>query len=215
MLSRQWLNGLLLASVLLSNGCLTLMGGEEKAGAQAARQVEAEMGLVHDPVLGAYVREIGNRLVTNASRQNVTWRFQIVDMSAPNAFALPGGYVYVSRGLLALVNNEAELAGVIGHEIGHVTAGHGNKRVTLAAPFMILSGITGWATGIVSPRLGEAVSGTGNTMAQGLVIAPFSRSQERQADRIGAEISAKDGWDPEALGQFLENLGRFDKLVTG
>jgi predicted Zn-dependent protease len=215
MKSRPWLAALLLAASLLASGCLTLMGGEEKAGAEAARQAEAEMGLVEDPALVAYVREIGERLVVNASRQDVTWRFRIVDMAEPNAFALPGGYVYVSRGLLALVNDEAELAGVVGHEIGHVTAGHGNKRVTLSAPFMILSGITGWATGIISPRLGEAVAGAGNTMAQGLVIAPFSRRQESEADRIGANLSARAGWDPGALGNFLETLGRYEKLVTG
>jgi len=207
--------GLLLASALISSGCLSLMGGETKAGATAARQVEAEMGLVHDPALVAYVREIGQRLAAHASRKNVPWKFQIVDMPEPNAFALPGGYVYVSRGLLALVNDESELAGVIGHEIGHVTAHHGNKRVTLAAPFMILSGVTGWVTGIVSPRLGETLSNAGNTMAQGLLIAPFSRSQEREADRIGAELSAKAGWDPGSFGTFLETLGRFEAALTG
>lgn len=213
--SRPLLFAMLLFAALASSGCLTLMGGEERVGAQAARQVEAEMGLVHDPALEGYVREIGERLAANASRENVNWRFQIVDMPEPNAFALPGGWVYVSRGLLALVNDEAELAGVIGHEIGHVTAGHGNKRVTLGAPFAILSGVTGWATGIVSPRLGEAVAGAGNTMAEGLVIAPFSRGQEREADRIGADLAAQAGWDPAALGSFLESLGRFETLMTG
>ena len=205
----------LLSASLASTGCLTLMGGEEKLGAEAARQVEAEMGLVRDPALEAYVRQIGERLVENASRQDVKWSFKIVDMPEPNAFALPGGWVYVSRGLLALVNDEAELAGVIGHEIGHVTAGHGNKRVTLSAPFAVLTGITGWATGIVSPRLGDAVAGAGNTMAEGLVIAPFSRGQEREADRIGAELAAEAGWEPAALGDFLATLGRFEALMTG
>ena len=124
----------MLFPALLSSGCLTLMGGEERAGAEAARQAEAEMGLVDDPALEAYLREIGERLVVHAARKDVTWRFKIVDMPEPNAFALPGGYVYVSRGLLALVNHEDELAGVVGHEIGHVTGHHSNRRVTLSAP---------------------------------------------------------------------------------
>jgi predicted Zn-dependent protease len=200
---------------LLSGGCLTLMGGEERAGAEAARQAEEQMGVVTDPELVAYVRTIGERLVVNASRQGVTWHFKIVDMPEPNAFALPGGHVYVSRGLLTLVNNEDELAGVIGHEIGHVTASHGNKRVTLTAPFAVITGITGWATGLVSPALGDAVAGAGNALAQGLVIAPYSRHQERDADRIGAELAAQAGWNPAALGDFLETLGRYETLETG
>jgi predicted Zn-dependent protease len=205
----------LLLAASLSSGCLTLMGGEERAGAEAAREAEAQMGIVNDPELEAYVRTIGERLVVNASRQDVTWRFKIIDMPEPNAFALPGGYVYVSRGLLALVNDEDELAGVIGHEIGHVTGRHGGKRVTLAAPFAVISGITGWATGLVSPTLGDAVAGAGDALAQGLVIAPYSRQQERDADRIGAELSAKAGWNPSALGDFLETLGKYETLETG
>ena len=203
----------LLALVLLaftSSGCLTLLGGEEKIGAQAAKQVEAEMGLVDDPALVAYVREIGDRLAAHADREGVTWKFQVVDMKEPNAFALPGGFIYVSRGLLALVNDEDELAGVIGHEIGHVTAGHGNKRVTLGAPLSILTGIPGWFVGLVSPTVGNAIAGSSE-----LVIAPFSRSQEREADRIGAELAAKAGYDPQALATFLATLGRFEELVTG
>jgi predicted Zn-dependent protease len=204
-----------LLAAFLSGGCLTLMGGEEKAGAEAARQAEEQMGLVDDPALEAYVREIGERLVEHASRKDVTWRFKIVDMAEPNAFALPGGYVYVSRGLLALTNREDELAGVIGHEIGHVTGHHSNRRVTLTAPFAVVTGVTGWVTGLVSPSLGEAVSGAGEAITHGLVIAPYSRKQERDADRIGAELAALAGWDPAALGDFLEALGREEALTTG
>jgi predicted Zn-dependent protease len=208
MTRRTWLFTLLYC-VTLSSGCLTILG-EERLGAAAHEQITAGMGLVSDPELVGYVREIGERLVRHADKKNVTWRFNVVDMAEPNAFALPGGYVYVSRGLLALVNEEDELAGVIGHEIGHVTAGHANKRVTLAAPFAVITGIAGGVTGIISPKAGEKIRN-----ADAFVVAPFSRSQERQSDRIGAELAAQEGWDPAALGDFLESLGRFQELVTG
>jgi predicted Zn-dependent protease len=92
------------------------------------------------------------------SAKFVTYQFQVVDMEEPNAFALPGGYVYVSRGLLILVNAEDELAGVIGHEIGHVATRHSVQRLTRAAPIGLVTGVTSAAVGIVSSSLANAVS---------------------------------------------------------
>ncbi len=138
-------------------GCLTLLGGEQKVGDDAARQIDAEMGIVRDAELAAWVAEIGRRLVAVTANPDRPFRFQIVDMAAPNAFALPGGHIYVSRGLLSLVNTEDELAGVIGHEIGHVVGSHASRRITLAAPFKIITGLTGWVTGILTPRVGKAI----------------------------------------------------------
>ena len=93
---------------------------ERELGEEESRKVAAEMGLYDDPALGAYVRSVGDRLAAVSPRRDVAYSFQVVDMQEPNAFALPGGYIYVSRGLLALTNDEDELAGIIGHEIGHV-----------------------------------------------------------------------------------------------
>jgi len=129
-------------------------------------------------------------------------------MVQPNAFALPGGYIYISRGLLALVNSEDELAGVLAHEIAHVAASHHAKSAGMSAatsPFRIGAGILGAAAGIVSPALGEAVAGVGQ-VASASIIAPYSRDQEREADRMGQEISARAGWDPEGLITFLQTL---------
>jgi predicted Zn-dependent protease len=203
-----------LAAALALPGCLTLMGGEQRVGDQAAAQVEAETGVVETPELAAYVRAIGERLAAGSRREG-PWRFVILDEPVPNAFALPGGHVYVTRGLLALANSEDELAGVIGHEIGHVLGGHGAKRVNLNAPFAIITGITSFATGIVSPRLGQAVADGGNALSQGLVVAPYSRQQEREADRIGQELAAAAGWDPRGLSRFLDTLGRATTLMLG
>ena len=202
----------LLVSLLLLPGCLTLLGGEQRVGDQAA--VERETGVVHSPELEAYIRAIGERLAAESKRSG-PWRFILLDDPSPNAFALPGGHLYVTRGLLALVNSEDELAGVIGHEIGHVLGGHGGKRVTLNAPFAILNGITSFTTGIVFPRLGRAMFDAGNALSQGFVVAPYSRRQELHADRIGQELAAAAGWDPRGISDFLETLERATALMLG
>ncbi len=204
----------MLAVALGTTGCLWLLGGEQRVGDAAAEQVEREMGFVDDPELNAYLRQIGERLAAQSSREG-PWTWNVIDDPVPNAFALPGGHIYATRGLLELVNDESELAGVIGHEIGHVLASHGNRRVTLSAPFAVITGVTSWATGIVTPRLGRAIGDAGNALSQGLVIAPYSRAQEREADRIGLELSAKAGWDPMGLSDFLNTLGRAVKLMLG
>ncbi|NIN65918.1 MAG: M48 family metalloprotease, partial [Anaerolineae bacterium] len=190
---------------------------EREIGAELASQVKEGVGLVEDHELVAYVRAIGSRLAQHSPRRDINYTFNVVDMVEPNAFALPGGYVYVSRGLLPLVNSEDELAGVIAHEIAHVAARHAVQRVNVSAitaPVRIATGITGLATSIVSPRLGQMVAGVGQ-VASGLVLAPYSRDQEREADRIGQELAARAGWDPKGIATFLETLGREEALRSG
>ncbi|TXL01116.1 peptidase M48, partial [Methylococcaceae bacterium CS5] len=104
--------------------------------------------LFDNPELVSYIQSIGQRLAEKSPYQDVNYQFQIVDLEEPNAFALPGGYVYVSRGLLVLLNSEDELVGVIGHEIGHVAARHSVQRLTRAAPIGLVTGITSAAVGI-------------------------------------------------------------------
>lgn len=190
---------------------------EQKLGDQEAENVKKTMGLIEDPKTLAYVQTIGNRLAKHSPRKDVKYTFQIVDMEAPNAFALPGGYVYVSRGLLVLVNSEDELAGVMGHEIGHVAGRHAVQRVTRSvatSPLRIATGIAGAAVSIVTPGLGDSIAGVGE-VASAAVIAPYSRDQEREADRIGQEMAANAGWDPEGLSSLLESLGKADRLLSG
>jgi predicted Zn-dependent protease len=191
---------------------LTTVEREREIGLEETRKLEKQVGFLQEDKLVRYVEAIGGRLAQHSPRQDVEYHFYVVDMVPPNAFALPGGYVFVTRGLLALVNSEDELASVIGHEIGHVAARHAVRRLSLGAPFAIASGLGAWATGIVSQRLGRVVGGIGN-LAGGLLLAPYSREQEREADHLGQELAAAAGWDPGGMASFLHTLGREDALV--
>jgi predicted Zn-dependent protease len=187
---------------------------EKELGAEEAKKVEKSMGLVTDPEIVAYVEAIGQRLAKHSPKHDVSYTFKIVDMELPNAFALPGGHVYVSRGLLALVNSEDELAGVMGHEIGHVAGRHAVQRLTRVAatsPIRVATGLAGAAVGVVAPKAGSAISDAGQ-LASALVIAPHSREQEHEADDVGQKISASAGWNPEGLTSLLKSLGREEKL---
>jgi predicted Zn-dependent protease len=187
---------------------------ERELGQEAASEVERTVGLVQDPALVGYVSEIGRRLVAHTSTPDAPYRFQVADDTEPNAFALPGGFVYVTRGLLALANSEDELAGVIGHEIGHVVARHSVRQIEASAPFALLFGVPSAIVGIVSPALGGIVGGVGK-VASGLVLAPYSRDQEREADQIGIQLAARAGWDPAGLPALLRTLEREEALAGG
>jgi predicted Zn-dependent protease len=188
---------------------------EARLGAEAARQVAQEIGHVTRPELARYVDALGRRLVASLAEPAFEYHFQVADMAEPNAFALPGGYVYVSRGLLALTNSEAELANVLGHEIGHVVARHGVRRQSRAAGVGLLSILGTVAAAALG---GEAAAQTamqlGRVAGAGL-IASYSREQEREADDLGQRLAARSGFDPEGMPAFLRSLERESILRTG
>jgi predicted Zn-dependent protease len=195
-------------------GCATSRlvtpSGETKLGGELAQQVEQTMGLVTDAKVASYVASVGERLVSasDSVRGSLEYRFHVIDMEAPNAFALPGGYIYVSRGLLALLQTEAELANVLAHEIAHVSARHHLRHAVRQTPFVplkIATGIGALASGIVSPLLGRAVATLGNAPGQ-LVLATYSRGQESQADELGQGYAAAAGWNPGAMARVMEAL---------
>ena len=188
--------------------------GERRIGQEEARKVSETMGLVEDRALHAYLEQVGERLRAVTPRSEAVYSWQVVDRPEPNAFALPGGPVYVSRGLLALLNSEDELAGVVGHEMGHVAARHSTRRLTVGAPFAIAFGLPAAVVGAVSPALGKIV-GIPAAVAEGLVVAPYARSQEHDADDIGMELAAKAGWNPAALADALETLEEESVLRQG
>jgi predicted Zn-dependent protease len=187
---------------------------ERRLGAEQAKKVEQSIGFSGGPELTAYVEQVGARVAAQSPRTDVRYAVHVVDLDEPNAFALPNGDVYVSRGLLVLLNSEDELAGVLGHEVGHVAARHTVQRATRAAPLAIVTGIASGVTGLASPLLGQAVGGVGQA-ANGLVVAPYSRDQERQADELGQQFEAAAGWDPAALSSALQALQRDEALRPG
>jgi predicted Zn-dependent protease len=184
---------------------------EASVGKQAAAQVAEQMGLVEDAALLAYVRQLGARVAAHSPRKDVPFQFAIANMPETNAFALPGGYVYVSRGLLALSRSEDELANVLAHEVGHVAARHAAQRETRALGVGILAMLGTVAAGALGgDAAANAVGQLGQVAGAGL-IASYSRDQERQADEVGQTMAKAAGFDPGGMSTFLSAL---DSEVT-
>ncbi|HXT20522.1 MAG TPA: M48 family metalloprotease [Thermoanaerobaculia bacterium] len=185
---------------------------EMNMGKNADSELVSTVGVYDDDGWAEYVDEVGHRLAAASERPYLPWSFKVLDDPTVNAFALPGGYVYVTRGLLAVTTSEDELAGVLAHEIGHVAARHAVQRVSRAAPLGVLTGLGAATAGLVSPTLGAAVGGFG-AAANEMLLAPYGRDQEREADRVGAEMSAKAGFDPTALAEALRALEREEAIT--
>lgn len=193
---------------------LTTMSPQQEValGQKGAAEVEREIGLVRTPQLVGYVQAIGQHLAAASPRQDVTYHFAVADMAEANAFALPGGWIYVSRGLLVLANSEDELANVIGHEIGHVAARHAAQRQTRATGVGVLSALGTMAAAILGGSEAANMVGQLGQVAGAGLIASYSRDQERQADVLGQQMSGATGWDPLALADFLQTLEREGRL---
>jgi len=196
--------------VLLLAGCAQHPSDEHalSESRQVALELERSVGFVDDPDLLAYLEDVGGRIIAQGKRDDIDYRFEILDMELPNALALPEGQIFVSRGLLVLVNSEDELAGILAHEIAHVEEEHASERKGLASatyPIRLGAGIAGWATGLVIPGLGDAIVELGETTS-GLVLAPYSREQEHEADRVGQSLAAAAGYEPSGLVDLLETM---------
>lgn len=151
-----------------------------------------EYSVYDDPELQAYVNDIGQRLAAKSHRSNLEYTFTLLDSPQVNAFALPGGYIYITRGIMAYMTKEAHLAGVIGHEIGHVTAAHGAQRAAQAQ----LGGI---ATAAVAIGTGSGELAQASQMLGGALISGYGRKQELQSDRLGAEYIAQNNYSPDDM----------------
>lgn len=222
------LRALLLACVLPFSwlGCITnpltrerdvvFVSQEEEVrlGAEAAEQVASEMGIVDDPVLTARVAALGARIAGAVPQQGYAYTFQIVDRAEPNAFALPGGHIYVSRGLLVLTNSEDELANVVAHEVVHVAARHHAQRQARAAGVGLLALPGLLVGGLLGGPLGGLLSAPFRVAGAG-AIASYSREQELEADVYGQRIASQAGYRARGLGSFLETLARDTELHEG
>src|SRR5262249_34089463 len=174
---------------------------------EAAKLVEQQIGLCSLPVTEGYLREVGQRLVAVADDPRWTFSFQIVDQEEPNAFAIPGGGVYVSRGLLALLEREDELAGGLAHETAHVPQRPSARQQRKAFLPELLS-LPGNVVGnVVSEHLGALINAPIDTVG-GAWLSRYSRSQETEADRIGIRTAAQAGYQPTALADILQRLDR-------
>jgi predicted Zn-dependent protease len=172
---------------------------EIKLGNETDTQVVKEYGVFEDSKLTAYLNDFCQRLGKVSHRPQLTYRFKIVDVSVVNAFAVPGGYVYFSRGILATLNSEAELAGVMGHEIGHIAARHSAKQYSKAQLAQVGLGLG--TVLIDSPILSGLAQ-----LGAGMLFLRFSRDNEREADNLGVEYASKAGYDTRQLASFFETL---------
>jgi predicted Zn-dependent protease len=180
---------------------------EVQLGKEMDVQVRQEMGLYNDPELQRYVESIGMRLAKASERPNLPWHFAVVDQPAINAFALPGGYIYVTRGILPYLQDEAELAGVLGHEIGHVTARHSAQQYTKATSAGL--GVTLLSIFVPEARPLQGVTET----VLGVLFLKYGRDDELQADRLGVEYTARTGWNPTGVAGMLRTLARLDEAA--
>jgi len=166
---------------------------DERVGEEAALAVEAEMGILDEPHMTRLVQEIGKRLLRSDPSRPFEYEFHVVDQEAPNAFALPGGHIYVSRGLIALANSEDELACVIGHEITHSAKRH---AAAMQAYMRVM-----------------------NPLSMGYMraaqLTSYSRDQERDADRGGQILAARAGYDPMGMPDFLHHLDGVERFYVG
>lgn len=178
-------------------------------GKKAHEEVLKQYGAYNDPKLQAYVNNVGQKLAAQSHRANIAWTFTVLDSPEINAFALPGGYVYVTRGILAYMESEADMAGVIGHEIGHVTARHGAQRATRQqnAGWGVLAA-TVFGAALEVAGVGGATQLAGQA-AQGVAagyVASYSRDQELQADTLGAEYLARSRYAPSNMVDVIQVL---------
>ena len=175
---------------------------EIRLGTQTDAQVRSQYGVYEDKELQAYLGDMCRRLGRLSHRPHLDYRLEILDAAAVNAFAVPGGYVYFTRGILGTLNNEAELAGVMGHEIGHISARHSAQqysRAQLAQLGVVVGGLF----------LGDLASGL-TQLGVGMLFLSFSRENERQADALGVEYSSRAGYDASEMARFFETLERLN-----
>lgn len=177
-------------------------------GQESDPQIMAFFGSYDDPALQQFIKEKGQEMAKVSHRSNLTYEFKVVDSPVVNAFATPG-YVYFTRGILAHFNNEAEFAGVLGHEIGHITARHAviQQRNAMLGQLGIIAGV------VLVPELSQFIEPLSAGMQ--LALMSFGREAERESDRLGVEYSSKIGYDASEMAGFFETLSRQGKAAGG
>ena len=186
---------------------------DKKLGAENAELVEVLMGIYPDKEMTAYVNAVGTKLIAALDKNPFEFQFHIVDDPVPNAFALPGGYVYVTRGILSLTTSEDELACIMGHEIIHVIDRHSIKQMRSSILPNMLE-LPGAIVGnVVNEDLGNLLNAPINT-GNRLLLSSYSRKHETASDTKGIELASKAGYDPNAMAAILERLSKAVEILT-
>lgn len=220
---RRTLLALFLPLALLAGGCATnpVTGKTElslipeaqeiEIGKEEAKKTVESIGLLPNPGVQKYVGDLGLAIAKQSERPNLPWQFQVLDDPAVNAFALPGGFIFVTRGILTYMNSEAELVSVLGHEIGHVTAKHSVSQMSKASIAEIGVGVTS----LIIPEIAEGGLGELTGAGLGLLFLKFGRDDERQADELGFRYMVQRGYDPRQMAAMFTTLERYGKIAGG
>lgn len=199
-----WRRLTLAGAALLLAACVPGTQEEVAMGNSYAQQIERELPIVRDPEVLRYINVLGDSIARVVDDRSLTWRFNVVDMSEINAFAVPGGHIYVNRGLIEKTTNMSELAGVLGHEIAHITQRHSMKQMAAAQRANL--GMTGVC--IFAPSMCQGLAGAGlSAIAQG-GFAKFSRDDETESDRYGVLYVTRAGIDPRGMPSMFRILLR-------
>jgi predicted Zn-dependent protease len=197
----------LVTSLCAGSGCaglkdVNLLSTEEEVqlGSQISQQLEAsEIKLYNDPEVAAYIDDLGQRLARNSDRADIPYVFKVVDTDEVNAFAVPGGYLYVNRGLIVTAENESELAGVIGHEIGHIVGRHSAEQISRQYGLGLLTSIILGNDPSALAQIAAGIAGTG-------ALRKYGRDAELEADYFGVMETYRAGIDPNGIVTFFEKL---------
>jgi predicted Zn-dependent protease len=216
---------LIVVTALMLGGCATnpVSGGKDfvmmsesqeiALGRATDIEVRKQYKVYANPALQSYVNRVGQRIAVHSHRPNIQYRFTVLDSPEINAFALPGGYVYITRGILAYLNSEAEMAAVLGHEVGHVTARHGVRQQSAAQAANIGISIASIFIPELNTQLGQDLS----NLFGGALLSGYGREHELESDRLGAQYLARTEYDPQAMIRVvgvLKNQELFDAEIA-
>lgn len=193
-------------AVAAAGGCATISTQQEvQAGAEYSRQINQQLPLVRDAATNQYVTQLGRQIAAQADQRGIQYTFYVVNSDVVNAFSLPGGYVYINRGIIERADNVSQLAGVLAHEIGHVAECHGVEQAQRAQNANTALSVL---YGVLMRRNPSTVEQAGIQVGGSAVFAGYSRTAEREADHVAVSYMIRSGYNPNGLPQF------FNKLMT-
>ncbi|HEY2851244.1 MAG TPA: M48 family metallopeptidase [Gemmatimonadaceae bacterium] len=195
----------ILASALLTvtvAGCAVSTQQEQQLGAQYSAQINAQLPIVQDPEVNRYINVLGDSIARLTARGDLDWKFYVVNSAEVNAFAVPGGYIYVNRGLIERAKNMSELAGVLGHEIGHVVKRHSIKQMQQMQGAQVGIGLGCVLLSVCN----SDIAASGINLAGTALFAKFSRDDEAQADEVGIDNVVRAGISPKGIPEMFQIL---------